>query len=245
MPVYKPRYKRYARKKTKKTFVRKTKKLVTGQGPTLLEKIAGYAGPVSTVARAVLPVISAINTEAKYLDTPGAVTTATLAAPYIVNLTSMSQGLTDNNRIGNSVLLRDVAINIRLIQIPTATSKFKNFAIRFLMFVDKMQNGSPPSLGNIMENTASILSKTNKDFTDRYVILHDKVYTMTPTNENSEYRVDDKFYNKLEFHARYLGPSAGSGDQGPNAVYVMYWPDNVTSGDVNVGGYARLNFTDN
>jgi len=52
----------------RRPYVNKTKKMVTGQGPTLLEQLARGASGVATVAKAVLPIVSAINTEAKYLD---------------------------------------------------------------------------------------------------------------------------------------------------------------------------------
>jgi len=39
----------------RRPYVNKTKKMVTGQGPTLLEQLARGASGVATVAKAVLP----------------------------------------------------------------------------------------------------------------------------------------------------------------------------------------------
>lgn len=237
---------RYYRKRGRKPFVKKTKKLVTGAGPTLLEKIASYAGPVASVAKAVLPIVAAINTEQKYLDVSAAVTTATFASPYIVNLSALATGTSDITRIGNSILCKDLSIRPRVIQLATASTLNKNYVCRIVVFVDKMQNGTAPTLAQLMESTATIMSKFNKDYTDRFVILHDNIYTMHPHYSGAEYRQDEiKYFNKLDFHTRYLGSTAADADQGPNALYIMYWPESTTSGDFNVGGYSRLNFTDN
>lgn len=244
MPYYQKSSRRYKRNyRRKRTYVRRTKKLVTGQGPTMLEKIASYAGPVATLAKAIVPVVAAINTEAKYKDTSAASTTATITSPYITCFTSMAQGLTDVTRIGNSILMKDFAMNIRVLLNNAAITSDK--VVRVVVFTDKMQNGSTATLTELFQDTTSVLSKFNKNYTDRFVIMHDEIIGLHPNFSGALPRVDFKYFNKLDFHARYIGTDSAVASLGPNNIYIVFWPETTVSGDVNVGYYSRLNFTDN
>jgi len=71
----------------------------------------------------VLPIVSAINTEAKYLDVSYS-GNLTITTPSITCITALAQGLTDITRIGNSLLAKVLISNIGLIhQIQLNISK--------------------------------------------------------------------------------------------------------------------------
>lgn len=91
-----------------------SKKMVTGHGPTLLEKISSGVGSVAKLATAVAPAIAAINTESKYLDITASVTAHTPGTSDVIrNLTGeIIQGVNDSQRIGNSILMRDLQIRL-------------------------------------------------------------------------------------------------------------------------------------
>lgn len=233
----------------KRVYQNRTKKLVTGQGPTLLEKIASYAGPVATLAKAIVPVVAAINTEAKYIDSSAGLS-PTLASPSIVCLSQLAQGLTDKTRIGNSLLAKSIQWRIRIIQnLDQGGTYGPPFgSIRMLLFIDKLQGGTAPTLAQIMESTANNLSMANKNYTDRFTILKDKVYSTTlnyaiPATTPAQSVIDFKGFKRLDFHMRYLGTGASASDNGPNALYLMCWPQHSLGTSFTF--YTRLNFTDN
>lgn len=251
-------YKRNSRRKsnykpgvpTKRKYVNKTKKLVTGQGPTLLEQIASYAGPVASVAKAVLPVIGAINTEAKFYDSvsSGAVT---FAAPVFFNMSATTQGTTENNRIGNSILSKNISCRINLANTWTAADDGQWARMRYVIFVDKNQAGSVPTLAQLMTNTTSLNSPFNKNYTDRFVILKDKMITFNPQDRlvpagGVQTFIFNKYFKQLDFHTRYIGTSSANADQGQNALFFFAWYQANTATQTSaVSCYSRLNFTDN
>lgn len=245
-------YKRnYRRKRVmkRKPYVNKTKKLVTGHGPTWLESLASGAGQVASLARAVAPAIAAINTEAKYLDTSGGLA-PTLAAPSIVNLSLMAQGLTDKTRIGNSLLAKSIQVRIRLVLTNEISGVYGSpySSIRVMLIVDKLQGGTPPTIAQIMESTSSNISMANKNYTDRFTIVKDKMCNFSPnwgtgSTTPTQAVCDFKFFKPLDFHIRYLGTGSANADAGPNQLYLICWPHHSIGCSFTY--YTRLNFTDN
>lgn len=236
--------KRYRKRRTGKGRTRggKTKKLVTGQKqPTLLETIASGIGGVATVAKAVLPIVSAINTENKYIDTVSN-QAVSLAAPMIQCLNLCPQGTDENNRIGNSMLLRD--LNIRISIIPNfSTDRFN--LMRMIIFVDKQQVGNvtgAPTAAQLLQNSGNIDSPFNRNFTDRFVIIKDKRLVISLDGDKQS--IFTKVYKKLEFHARYIGTGATSASLGNNALYIYITSTQVTTLPT-AYIYSRVNFTDN
>lgn len=232
---YRRNYRRYNRKPKR---IAPTKKLVTGQTqPTLLEKVANGIGSAATVAKAVLPMIQAINTEMKYIDSvySGAFS---LASPLILKLAPTTTGPLEQNRIGNSILAKDVNLRYRIIP---DFSTYPVHYVRAILFVDKQQAGVPPTLPLIMQFPTAIESAFNKDFTDRFAVLKDKRITLTVENMASAF---NKIYKKLDFHIRYIGATNADSDMGNNQVYIMWWFFSNTN-PPSIEQYTRINFTDN
>lgn len=219
------------------------KKLVTGEGPSLLEKIAAGVGGVATVAKAVLPAIAAINTEAKYFDVsvtgglfPG------FAAPTIAILSNTAQGITDTTRIGNSLLAKNIKVRVDLHAIFT-TQNYQIF--RLMLISDKLQGGVPPTLAQLVTDVTNINSQHNKNYTDRFVTLKDETIVMNQTHPLiTSHDVSREIYFPLNFHMRYLGATGGALDQGPNAIYLVIWPGDPVTLQASQY-YSRLNYTDN
>lgn len=240
------RYNRRRPAYRRRPYVNKTKKLVTGEGPTLLEKIASGVGTAASVAKAVLPIVAAINTEAKYLDTANGLA-PTLAAPSIVNISAMAQGLTDKTRIGNSILAKSIFCKVRVVGTMTNDTGPQYHSVRIMLIVDKLQGGTAPTISQIMESTSTNLSMGNKNYTDRFTILKDKIIDMNNMyydGSNPSLGVKSiKFFKKLDFHIRYIGTDAASTSMGPNALYLVGWP--LASSGLAFTFYCRLNYTDN
>lgn len=225
----------------------KIKKLVTGEGPTLLEKIASGVGGVASVAKAVLPAIAAINTEAKYLDSSAGLS-PTLAAPSIINVSLMAQGLTDVTRIGNSILAKNVQGKIRLVTFTRPATNPATQSVRLMLICDKLQGGTAPTITQIMSAVSSNLSLANKNYTDRFTVIMDKIldFQVDYNGTGDLYGVRTiKFFKNLNFHIRYLGTDATDASAGPNQLYLICWPNSNLAGNCSFTYYVRMNYTDN
>lgn len=236
---YKRGYKKRGYRKTYRKRISPTKKLVTGQTqPTLLEKIASGVGAAAGVAKAVLPMISAINTENKYLDVSSSATLP-FNTPAIVLLSNTGTGTSEQDRIGNSILARNV--NIRFSYTPNFTSvAFQLY--RVILFVDKQQAGTAPTAAQLFQTPSNLDTPFNKNFTDRFAILKDKRFNIA--QQGSQTMSVQKWFRKLEFHIRYVGTSSASASMGNNSLYLLLWSNAVTNPPT-YNLYSRLNFTDN
>lgn len=243
-----PYRKRTYRRRPRRRYVRqsKTKKMVTGHGPTMLEKIASGVGSVAKLAGAVAPVIAAINTELKYVDTN---LSATVYNPgtndQLTCITNnISQGTDDTNRIGNSVLFKDMYIKGYL-QFAASASVVTN-AARMIIFVWKDNaNANAPSAAKLLESPATFASAINKDYSDSLVIIKDKMWSFdSPVAASVSAGTQIfKFYKKLDFHGRWLNTTTGNTQ---NHVYILFrGASGVVGNATTFSMYSRVNYTDN
>lgn len=114
--------------------------------------------------------------------------TVITAAGIQTFLHPVAQGDTRNGREGNEILAS--AIHLRL-QFRTDIDNTNPSSVRMLLVWDRQPNGAAPTtLGanGILDNTTItnvLLSPHNYDSKDRYKILHDKVYVLTPATEGT------------------------------------------------------------
>jgi len=238
-------------KKRSKGFVpnNKTKFLVTGHSPTYLERLSRGLGAASQVARAVMPIVAAINTEHKYFDVDNVgVAYNPGTADSLFSLTSgIPQGLTDSTRIGNSLLSKDINVKMSLNWTPTATTGPLVSLARVIFFIWKENiQDNPPTVTKIFEVPATFLSPFNKDYTDQMVILKDKVINQNAlmnvsiAQNNSNF----KWFKKLDFHMRF--DAAGTTDGTVNHLYCLVRGSNtLIANQVAYRLYSRMNYTDN
>lgn len=232
----------------RRTKVNKTKLLVTGHGPTYLERIAQGATGVSAVARAVMPIVSAINTESKYYDSQvNGVAYNPGTNDAIINLTAgIAQGLTDQARIGNSVLAQNLAIKLMMTQtFTTLTSQARMARITLLCWKENIQS-NPPTAAKIFEFPTLLHSAFNKDYTDQMVIIKDKIIPMNSTVlaglvQSGKYI---KIFKKLDFHLRWQAGAVTDGTV--NHVFLVIRGNGPgVAEQTNYDVYHRLNYTDN
>lgn len=222
-----------------KKGITKTKKLVTGQTqPTLLEKIAAQSGSIASVAKAVMPIVSMINTEQKFFD---AVATSQniSSTPAFYVLMNPTQGTGETNRIGTSVLLKNM--NLRVSISPNYTAVPINI-FRMVVFVDKFQAGSLPTATQLFQAPTNIDSAFNKNFTDRFAILKDKRFIVT--QQGNQEQLIQKYFKQLDFHQRFIGIDGSQASQGPNSIYLCMW-GTLSVNFPTLSIYCRTNFTDN
>lgn len=240
--------KRTFNRRPRRTKVNKTKLLVTGHGPTYLERLAKGASGVSAVARAVMPIVSAINTESKYYDAQvNGVAYNPGTADAIVNMTSaIAQGLTDQTRIGNSVLAQNLAIKLMLTQtFTTLTSQARFARVTLLCWKENIQL-NPPTAAKIFEFPTLLHSAFNKDYTDQMVIIKDKIIPMNSTVALSVVQSGKflKIFKKLDFHLRWQAGATTDGTV--NHVFLVIRGNGPgVAEQTNYDVYHRLNYTDN
>jgi len=226
----------------------KVKSLVTGNpNKTYLETLARGAGGVASLARAIAPVVAAINTEHKYFDSTAAGTAYNPGTnDALISLSSgIAQGTTDITRIGNSILMRDV--QLKFYCDFAATAGIARHNTRMIMFIWKENiQDNPPTVAKILELPTNFYSSINRDYSDQLAVLHDSIYThqapySAGMNAGPQF---EKFYNKLDFHARFDGATAA--DATVNHVYLLIMGTSIVSTNAsNYNLYSRINYTDN
>lgn len=227
----------------------RSKKMVTGHGPTLLEKIASGAGSVAKLATAVAPVIAAINTESKYFDQTASVTSNSPGTgDQLINLTGgIVAGLTDRDRIGNSILAQD--LQLRLAHTFNSTLGAPNVLGSFcrMMLICWKENATQnvPSIAKIFEVPTNIYSPVNKDNSDQFVVLKDKFFTMNNSSGQAGpvSFVQHKIFKKLNWHMRWGATDAASASQ--NHIYLILRSSAGSTNNLQTTYYSRLNYTDN
>lgn len=221
--------------------------MVQGHGPTFLEQLGKGVGAAAEVAKAVLPIVEAINTEAKYQDVnatstsynPG--TNSTLLC--ITN--TISQGLDDFNRIGNSILAKDINIKFFGYWTPTVNSVLGNIhRVTIFCWKENAQQNAPTE-AKVFESPTTISSPFNKDYTDQMVILKDKYWALNaPINASvTQNYFTFKFYKKLDWHMRWSGTT---NQNTQNHIYIFFRSANTAIANaVSTSSYSRINYTDN
>lgn len=230
----------------------KSKKLVTGHGPTMLERIASGVGSAAKLAAAVAPAIAAINTEHKYVDYTGTLTAYAPGTNDTLTLLTDSQTNTnDQSRIGNSILAKELLLRLAMSFTSTGspTVPVRGVHCRWMLICWKenaQQNA--PSINKIFEVPSNLYSPVSKDNSDSFVVLKDKFFSMNASTSDtascSSNFMSQKFYKKINWHMRYNGDSNGSQTQ--NHIYLITrCSASSSSNALNTTYYSRLNFTDN
>lgn len=228
----------------------RTKKMVTGHGPTLLERISSGVGEAAKVAQAVAPVIAAINTEEKYYDQTAAITAYNPGTnDQLLFITQgIANGTDDNTRIGNSILARKLMLRMA-IDFPSTVGApnvmYLHARAMLVVWKENLQaNG--PTINKIFEAPANLYSPVNKDYSDQFVVLKDKFFTLTNSSGvacQAGFR-SFKWFRKINWHMRFLGTGTSSGTQ--NHILLI-----LRSSAAGVGNamsctyYSRLLYTDN
>lgn len=237
--------KSFAKRKPQRRFLRKDRKLVTGHGPTLVEQIASGAGSVAKLATSILPMISAINTEAKYIDYSATVTSNTPGTNDSINLlTDVNPGTGDSDRIGNSILAKDLSVRMAINFTPSATVFGLHCRAMLICWkTDATHNAI--SSAKLFEDPTNLYSPINKDYSDQMVVLKDKFFALNAQNPGTGTIpmsfVHMKIFKKLDWHMRWQD---GSGSPTLNHIYLVL-RSSASSPSMSTTYYSRLNYTDN
>jgi len=235
MPRYAKRsYSRGARR-VRTTRKDKVKKLVDGKGMSRIERISRqYIGPMGTIAKTVYGMSKLINSEQKMINQGGSGGISTTGS--ITLLSGVAQGVTDNTRIGNSFIYQNMLLNFAL----TANGSSPGSIVRMVLFVDKETNGVAPTVSDVIGPTPGIITPLNEDNTKRFVILKNKLITLTSFINIRQW----KSFHQLPFHAYYGGTGDTVADCKENQIYMLLISD-VSTNTPAYEYYSRIKFTDN
>lgn len=189
---------------------------------------------------------SVVNTERKVFDSGSQnqhLTAMTTNTAPLLHLTGMAQGTAENQRIGNSILVK--SIQFRALLGYAGTNSPQNLR---LIIVRDLQTGcdlDAPSLGDLLEDPTNILSPLNiinGNAEARFMIIKDHTYTF---DANANPTTTFKYYAKCMVHTKFLG-SAGS-DVGQNQIYVFAITDVGNGSTTGPFFYmtARMRYIDN
>ncbi len=218
------------------------------------------AGAAFTALKVATGLAALINTEVKFIDHE--VTAAAVALPattlFIHGLAQNAQGTDEQLRIGNSILPK--ALNVRL-QFSGNTSGGTDQTIRYMIVIDRDQDGTPPTVVQLLQLSTKLDSFLNMDNKKRFRVLVDgrmfvgnaSTSTQHPRNK---YRSHYLKFNKPQkmrahmhvkrkwYHILYSGSDATNASMDNGQIYIMAWSNEVTNSPT-LRVTSRLRFIDN
>lgn len=180
----------------------------------------------------------------------------------IYNLSNIAQGTDDINRIGNSIVPKNLEIRY-IVQVDTAgtNGSIYNKFVRVVIVQDKEQQGTDPTFAGadtsvynpvttgVNEHMVPILFTNRK----RYKILHDEVHAMgantfttvgAQTAFGAPLRVFKHKKFKLNGTINYDATAGADTSNREGALYLMVISPSNTTDSLDFGYFARLTFTD-
>lgn len=177
-----------------------------------------------------------INSELKKSDINTSTSVSTTAT--IVNLTAIAQGDDVGDRNGNKILLKYLRFQYYAAMNVSATSS----AIRVMVVVDTENQGSAPSINDILQTTGAglaINAPINSDDTQRFTVLFDDHIALSNTGQSISTR---KHYISLNFHTSFTSSLSSSSNK--NAIYLVAVSTEATNTPT-LAYSSRLSFYDN
>jgi hypothetical protein len=179
--------------------------------------------------------------EHKFLDTAATAATVTSTAA-LVNLSTIVQGITVNDRIGRDVRLHHLEMSYTLYQqnVNVLTS------VRVVIFQWKPNTQAlVPTYAQVFETTtgSAFLASYNYDYSDQYSILYDKLHSLAglvaaPTASSNQNVLLRRIRNMRQVQVYVAGTSNSS-----NSLYLLYISD-VAANAPTFNYQFRLDFTD-
>lgn len=188
-----------------------------------IRRVARYAGNAGKALSLAKHVYALINPEFKFVDNNTLNLPYTSTTPVVNFITSIGQGSDENNRTGNSVLLKYIKCTFNL--------KYNNSTnpstIRITIVTT--ETGDAPDPADIYEATGSgsaiVLSPWRKNSPIRYKVWFDRIFHVDQYNPQRVYRHTIKA--RGHHHIKYTGAAPTS--TGPGNFWAISTTDNATS----------------
>lgn len=203
-----------------------------------LRKISRYAGPIGKIARTVAGVTSMINSEQKYVDSNQSNQAISNTGFTGSILNAMAQGTTENTRIGNRLLAKNVSIN-GVLNVGTSAIATR---VRVSLILDKKPDQGATSWTDVYSSSADTLSLMNKANGDRYVVL--KTLNLNLDNKMQVQQNFKMYCNLSHIHIHYDGTGATLTDFEKNAIFLLC-ESNESTNTPAITYTSRFRFYDN
>jgi hypothetical protein len=191
------------------TKVRKGKKSHrrSGARDKTKEAVSEFAGDAYSLAKrayaGVSHVLKLINIETKYFDVPP-YTTAIVNTPALYYACDVTQGVTQSDRISESIKLQGLLFNVALF---ANTTQAAAGLIRVMLVRDLENAGALPAYSDIIDSTYSNeLGPTKYENRSRFSILSDEVYASDPLGPRTFVKRQHIPHNG---HIKYRGNASG------------------------------------
>jgi len=184
--------------------------------------------------------------EKKFLDTDVTNFSDVTAGVIVNSLNLVPQGTTDQTRIGNKIIVKNINIHATCNVDDQGTASFRGGVLRVILYVDKQANGATAAVTDILK-TAAIHSFRNMDQTDRFDILMDRIIPCTVfganalhTNEQTKWWKANK---KCDISVHFSSTTGAITELKSNNVGLLYIADSSFVNAAKVGT-ARIKYVD-
>lgn len=161
--------------------------------------------------------------ETKHRDTVVSAYTTIGYAGSVYHLSDVAQGTSENNRVGDKVHATYIKLGATM-----AAHATENTTMRVMLIQDKLNQGTAPSAGDILEGTgvtggyrSGICELNVDDFPKRWRVLYDKTVRLVSGTASAVQVL--KASAKINAPIWYSG-SAGT-DEGRNQIYLLLISD--------------------
>lgn len=135
-----------------------------------------------------------INVEFKTIDSTSSTTYGTTPTFYTLNAVALGDDY--NNRDGRQIRIKSCQLNMDFLANPTATTDTQ---IRCILFLAKSPEGATPTFTDVFDS-ANLYSQRNLTNRKEFVILFDKIITLSPESVDKKFF---KYYKKMNFKTIY------------------------------------------
>lgn len=217
------------RRKFPKRTMRKRKFIRRGRGNAGVKALAA----VKQLRRQVSPEVKVFN----YV-----VAQAPNTAGIVVELSDITRGVADNQRVGASVKLLRLSGRFHC-QMNDAGDHL-NASFRMILFRGKQENGAPYFPNDILANpSGGLLMTSPKNWDNRFhtKIIYDKIYNLSRQGTSS-FHINWNF--KLFGHLQFASADTDGTDTENGGLYLLLVSDRGGDNVPLVQGYLRLTYTD-
>lgn len=154
--------------------------------------------------------------------------------PITLSLASLPQGDADGNRTGNSILVKDYEMRLKITKHPSAINTY----IRHIIVRDLQQIADTvPVLTDVLQTGAynDFYTDVNKG---RFQILNDRTYELDTNNVGQSVSIR----KKLQKHVKYNGSTGTDIQKG--GIY-SFWVSNEATNTPTITWQSRLRYYDN
>jgi hypothetical protein len=203
-----------------------------------LQDAADFAGVVWKYGSYALAALNVEEKETYQLLSNG----VTTGSANIFQPIQMAQGTDYNQRIGDSIKVSNMRLDLILQANATAVSNFT----RIMVVRDFMNQGALFAAGDIFQDTTSqaavVLSPYLHTIGDRFEVLLDEVFTTTLATDSN--LIHKRYAFGIGDHVLFQGTSSAIGSTWQGNIYVVVSTDQATNGPKLIMS-SLINFIDN